>query len=35
MFYPNIVLLYEEDVFKKFHDPEYVYNYYWNYLRRK
>ena len=32
MFYTNIVLLHEEDFFKKFHDPKYVCNYYWNYL---
>ncbi len=27
MCYPNIVLLHGEDFFKKFYDPEYVYNY--------
>ena len=32
MFCPNIVLLLEEDFFKKIHDQEYVCNYYWKYL---
>ena len=26
MCYPNIALLHGEDSFKKFHDPQYVYN---------